>query len=86
VRVQNVRELITWLLESTTSDWSRARVDETIRSGSREDVKLGNKIPIYMSYVTAWATAEGVIHFREDIYNRDGVLMSEAAVGSASLQ
>ena len=81
VRVQNVRELITWLLSSTTPDWDRARVDETIRAGTREDVKLKSKIPIYMAYVTAWATAEGVVHFREDIYNRDGLLMSEATAG-----
>lgn len=72
VRVQNVRELITWLLASTTADWNRARVDETIRSGAREDVKLQSKVPIYMTYITAWATAEGVVHFRDDIYDRDG--------------
>ncbi|XBQ05066.1 MAG: L,D-transpeptidase family protein [Stappia sp.] len=73
VRVQNVRELITWLLQSTTPDWSRARVDQTIRSGAREDVRLKTKIPLYMTYVTAWSNADGVVHFRDDIYNRDGL-------------
>ncbi len=83
VRVQNVRELITWLLESTTPDWSRARVDETIRSGAREDVKLRGKIPIYMTYITAWATAEGVVHFRDDIYDRDGLTLGGPETGVA---
>jgi murein L,D-transpeptidase YcbB/YkuD len=73
VRVQNVRELVTWLLQSTTPDWNRTRVDQVIRTGGREDVKLKGKIPLYMTYVTAWANAEGVIHFREDIYNRDDI-------------
>ncbi|MTI42399.1 murein L,D-transpeptidase YcbB/YkuD [Roseibium hamelinense] len=71
VRVQNVRELVTWLLQSTTPDWNRARVDEVIRTGAREDVKLKSTIPLYMTYVTAWANSDGVVHFREDIYNRD---------------
>ena len=83
VRVQNVRELITWLLQSTTPDWSRSRVDDTIRSGAREDVKLKNKIPLYVTYVTAWATGEGVVHFRDDVYNRDGVLVSESNASAA---
>ena len=71
VRVQNVRELVTWLLQSTTPDWSRGRVDQMIRNGVQEDVKLKAKIPLYLTYITAWANADGVIHFREDIYNRD---------------
>ncbi|MCA1297222.1 L,D-transpeptidase family protein [Stappia indica] len=83
VRVQNVRELITWLLASTTPDWDRQRVDTTIRSGEREDVRLKTQIPLYLAYVTAWATAEGVVHFRDDIYNRDGLMMSST---EASLQ
>ncbi|MEO9529128.1 L,D-transpeptidase family protein [Roseibium sp.] len=71
VRVQNVRELVTWMLQSTTPDWTRSRVDSVIRTGEREDVKLKGSIPLYLTYVTAWANADGVVHFRDDIYNRD---------------
>ncbi|MEW5422452.1 L,D-transpeptidase family protein [Amorphus sp. 3PC139-8] len=70
VRVQNVRELITWLLQD--NGWNRAQVDETIRSGERLDVDLKTQTPVYFSYITAWATADGVVHFRQDIYDRDG--------------
>ena len=70
VRVQNVRELITWLLEG--NGWDRAQVDQTIRSGERLDVALKVQTPVYFSYITAWATADGVVHFRPDIYDRDG--------------
>ncbi len=83
VRVQNVRELITWILESTTPEWNRARVDETIRSGAREDVKLKSQMPLYLTYITAWATPEGVVHFREDIYNRDGLAVADNATQAA---
>lgn len=70
VRVQNVRELITWLLQD--NGWTRAQVDETIRSGERLDVALKTQTPVYFSYITAWSTADGVVHFRPDIYDRDG--------------
>lgn len=79
VRVQNVRDLVSWMLESTTPDWSRARVDETIRSGLREDVKLKTQVPLYLTYITAWANEDGVVHFREDIYNRDGLYGGDVA-------
>ncbi|MBN9669835.1 L,D-transpeptidase family protein [Roseibium aggregatum] len=77
VRVQNVRELVTWLLQSTTPDWDRGRVDSVIRTGEREDVKLKSSIPVYFTYITAWANADGVIHFREDIYDRDDLYAAE---------
>ncbi|PTW61304.1 murein L,D-transpeptidase YcbB/YkuD [Breoghania corrubedonensis] len=77
VRVQNVRDMVTWLLETTTPDWDRARVDSTIASGERVDVTLDNEVPLYLAYVTAWATDKGVVNFREDIYNRDGLNGSE---------
>ncbi len=73
VRVQNVKELVTWLLQSTTPDWNRSRVDDMIRVGEREDVRLKSSIPLYLTYITAWSTADGVIQFRDDIYNRDGL-------------
>jgi len=69
VRVQNVRELITWLLKP--NGWNRAQVDQVIRSGQRLDVPLDLKTQIKFVYITAWVNADGVVHFREDIYRKD---------------
>jgi murein L,D-transpeptidase YcbB/YkuD len=30
-------------------------------------------VPVYWVYVTAWATAEGDVNFRDDIYQKDGL-------------
>jgi murein L,D-transpeptidase YcbB/YkuD len=70
VRVQNVPDLVTWLLAETPG-WSPADIDHVIRSGERRDARVARPVPIYWVYVTAWVT-DGVVQFREDIYNRDG--------------
>jgi len=71
IRVQNVRDYVAWLLNDTPG-WDRARIDQVIRDGAREDVKLATPIPVYWVYITAWATPDGQAQFREDIYQRDG--------------
>ncbi len=72
VRVQNVRELVNWLLVETPN-WSRQEIDAVVKSGERKDAKVARPVPLYWVYVTAWATPDGVTQFREDIYNRDGL-------------
>jgi len=71
VRVQDVRDYVAWLLKDTPN-WSRDQIDQAIDSGQRIDVKLVKPVPVYWVYVTAWATPDGVVQFRQDIYQRDG--------------
>ena len=72
VRVENIRELIVWLLRDTPG-WGREQVDTMFRSGERFDAKLEVQVPVFFSYITAWATQDGVVNFRDDIYNGDGL-------------
>jgi murein L,D-transpeptidase YcbB/YkuD len=72
VRVQNVRELVYWLL-SDTPGWDRAKIDAAFKSGDRIDAKLIKPVPVYWVYITAWATPDGIVQFRNDIYNKDGL-------------
>ncbi|MFL9827385.1 murein L,D-transpeptidase [Rhodoplanes sp. SY1] len=76
MRVQNVRELVVWLL-SETPGWSRAEIDAVIKSGERKDARLAAPVPLYWVYVTAWVTPDGVVQFRDDIYSRDGLAASQ---------
>jgi L,D-transpeptidase YcbB len=72
VRVQNVRELVDWLLRDTPG-WSRDQIDAAIKSGDRIDAKLIKPVPVFWVYLTAWATPDGVVQFRDDIYDKDGL-------------
>lgn len=72
VRVQNVRDLVTWILKNTPG-WSRQRFEETIRSGENTPVNVADPVPVYWNYISAWSTGPGVVQFRDDIYALDGV-------------
>ena len=72
VRLQNVREYVTWLLKDTPG-WDRAHVEQAVESGQRIDARLTQPVPVYWTYITAWATPDGQVQFRDDIYKRDGV-------------
>jgi murein L,D-transpeptidase YcbB/YkuD len=71
VRVQNVRDYIQWLLKDTPG-WSREEIDAAFKAGSRTDARLAQPVNIFWTYITAWATPDGLVQFRDDIYNRDG--------------
>lgn len=77
VRVDKVHVLTEWLLRGT-KDWDRARIDSTAVAGERNDVRIRKSVPLRMIYMTAWAKADGAIHFRPDIYDRDGVAVASA--------
>ena len=82
VRVQNVRDLVTWLLRDTPG-WTRQHFEETIKSGQNTPVELSTPVPVYFTYISAWSTGDGVVHFRDDIYGRDGV--DELQISSTTL-
>jgi L,D-transpeptidase YcbB len=72
VRVQNVRQLVYWLLDETKG-WTPQKIDESIESGAQINARLVKPVPLHWVYVTAWSASDGVVQFREDIYNRDGL-------------
>jgi len=72
VRVQNVRDLNTWLLRDTPG-WDRQTMEATIASRENTVIELTTPVPVYFTYFTAWASQDGVVQFRDDVYQRDGV-------------
>jgi murein L,D-transpeptidase YcbB/YkuD len=71
VRVHNVEQLVAWILRDTPG-WDMQHILAVKQSGEQIDVKLTKQVPVYFVYVSAWATPEGVVNFRPDIYNEDG--------------
>ncbi|MER8729024.1 L,D-transpeptidase family protein [Mesorhizobium sp. M1227] len=71
VRVQNVRDLVTWILRDTPG-WDRQHFEAAIKTGENTPVQVTNPVPVYFLYVSAWSTGPGVVQFRDDIYGLDG--------------
>lgn len=71
VRVQGIEQLGAWLLAGN-GNWPLERLLQMKETGERQDVKLKTPVPLYFAYVTAWATEDGVVQFRRDLYSKDG--------------
>ena len=73
VRVQGVYDLAAWLLEGTPGQWDRTGIHAKIATGEREEVRLPQPVPVVWVYLTGWASADGTVHFRDDVYGVDEV-------------
>jgi L,D-transpeptidase YcbB len=78
VRVHNIEALVAWLLRGE-SGWDMQHILAMKQTGEQVDVKLAKPVPVYFAYVSAWATPDGVVNFRPDIYNHDGVSETASA-------
>ncbi len=67
IRVHNIERLAYWLL-GQNDGWDEERVAAMKATGERLDVRLTSPVPLYFVYVTAWATQDGTVQFRRDLY------------------
>lgn len=70
VRVQNIHQLVAWLLED--NGWTVQQVLRMKQTGERLNIHLKKRVPLFWTYVTAWGTPDGTVQFRRDIYRKDG--------------
>jgi murein L,D-transpeptidase YcbB/YkuD len=74
VRVADVLAFSEWLLRDTlgpTGPWSVSELEAAIGTGGRQDIQLDRPVPVAWVYLTGYATADGVVHFRDDVYGLD---------------
>jgi len=74
VRVADVGDFAEWLLRSangSSAAWTRDGIDAAIASSARQDIRLEKPVPVAWVYLTGYATADGAVHFREDVYGLD---------------
>jgi L,D-transpeptidase YcbB len=69
VRVHNVDHLVAWILRGNP-EWNLARIDSMKHNGQQVNVPTPS-IPVHLAYISGWATPDGQVHFRPDIYNHD---------------
>lgn len=72
LRVEHVYDLAAWLLQGS-GEWSADALRAKVALGERVDLKLAQPTPVAWVYLTGWASADGVVHFRDDVYDYDRV-------------
>jgi L,D-transpeptidase YcbB len=78
VRVENPREFAAVVL-----GWDSDKVDARTDSGESQSVPLPHKLPVYITYFTAWPDSSGKMVYFNDIYGRDEAMQKAMAETSA---
>jgi L,D-transpeptidase YcbB len=73
IRVEKPMELAEFLLRGS---WSRERIQKAIDAGKNRAITLMKPVPVHLVYLTAWVDPEGMVQFRDDLYNRDARLVA----------
>jgi len=72
IRVDQVKTVVDWVLRDQT-DYSPDQYDQIIENREPYVRKVQNPPSVRFMYLTAWATPEGAVNFRPDIYHLDGM-------------
>ncbi|MCJ8324246.1 MAG: L,D-transpeptidase family protein [Rhizobiales bacterium] len=72
IRIQNIRQVVDWVLKDEKG-WTPSAASAYFANGERKDVNLRSKVSVRMVYITSWVTPAGTVHFRKDLYKKDGI-------------
>jgi len=70
VRVDQVQDFVAWVLRDN-GDWGATEIQTVFTTGERKDVDVSNPPEIHTTYISAWANRNGVVSFRDDVYEFD---------------
>jgi murein L,D-transpeptidase YcbB/YkuD len=70
IRIKRPIDFTEYLLQGDP-EWTREKILLAIESGEQIEVRLPQRIPVHIVYLTAWVDEAGIVHFRDDIYGRD---------------
>jgi murein L,D-transpeptidase YcbB/YkuD len=72
VRIDQVATVVKWILNRTAAPIDEARYQEIVASDTLYVQKIENGPDVRWMYLTAWATEDGRVNFRPDVYGLDG--------------
>jgi murein L,D-transpeptidase YcbB/YkuD len=81
IRVEEPAKLANFLLNDDKR-WTMVKIDSAMRSGNQHVVTLNNKVPVFITYFTAFIDRDNRLNFRKDIYHLDEQLASMIISGN----
>ncbi|GEO83121.1 MULTISPECIES: L,D-transpeptidase family protein [Alphaproteobacteria] len=79
VRLAEPRVMAAAVMGTTTSE-----IAKQIASGQNRAVQVPQKVPVYVSYFTAWPNKNGTIEYFDDVYGRDDATRKAITITSAA--
>ena len=73
IRISDPIRLAEYVLKDDPK-WTRQAIIGAMDSGKNFSVLLPHPIPVHIIYCTAWVDEQGIVHFRDDIYDRDKIV------------
>ena len=70
IRLSKPNDLLD-ILSSDNQNIEKSKINEIFNDKKEKALNLNNKLPIHIIYLTSWVDKDGVLQFREDIYNYD---------------
>lgn len=82
IRVNDPLALAAWLTKDNPV-WTPSQLKNIIGKGKTLIINLVKPIQVHIVYLTAWASDDGLVYFRKDIYNRDQSLLTALKQGTS---
>ena len=70
VRLERPLDLVSYLMKDSPN-WSEELTQSILDSRKTKAVSVAKPIPIYITYITVWTDENGMVNYRDDIYQRD---------------
>lgn len=83
IRLSEPQKMAEWLLRDYP-EWSTDKIVSAMNQTSEKVVKLKESIPVFIIYYTAWTDNDGLLNFRDDVYQHDSEVLQKMFVKQAN--
>lgn len=80
IRLSDPVKMARYLLKDDKK-WTPEKIDTAMNSEKEKYVKLDKPVPVLITYYTAWVDGKGLLHFADDIYGHDKVMVQKMFTG-----
>jgi murein L,D-transpeptidase YcbB/YkuD len=81
IRLSEPQKMAEWLLRNDPA-WPKEKIVSAMNQTTEKGVKLKEAVPVFIIYYTAWVDDEGLLNFRDDVYQHDSELMKKMFTAS----
>lgn len=81
IRLEDPTKMANYLLRNDTN-WPADKIKEAMNAPTEKYVTLKQSVPVLITYYTAWVNENGILNFRDDIYDHDKTVAAKMFTNS----